>query len=79
MYVTCEKCGRFYDDAERWTICPHRSLDTTPDAPTVVGRKPWFHFDWSWQHFGFGFVALAQRQQLHVMFGWLDVTFSWGE
>lgn len=26
MIVTCEKCGRVYDDAERWTICPHRGL-----------------------------------------------------
>lgn len=23
-------CGRLYDDARRWTICPHRRLDQSP-------------------------------------------------
>lgn len=27
MYVTCDKCGKHYDDAQCWTICPHYSLD----------------------------------------------------
>lgn len=26
-YVTCEKCQRQYDDAQRWTICPHNCLE----------------------------------------------------
>jgi hypothetical protein len=26
MDVYCEKCGRWYDDAARWTICPHNNL-----------------------------------------------------
>lgn len=26
MVVTCEKCGRTYNDTDRWTICPHRGL-----------------------------------------------------
>lgn len=30
MVVRCERCGRFYDDARRWTICPHRPLDEAP-------------------------------------------------
>lgn len=30
MRVKCEKCERVYDDAARWTICPHRHLDESP-------------------------------------------------
>lgn len=26
MYGRCDKCGRVYDDATRWTICPHSPL-----------------------------------------------------
>lgn len=26
MTMTCGKCGKVYDDAESWTICPHDSL-----------------------------------------------------
>jgi hypothetical protein len=26
MTVQCDKCGRFYDDAECWTLCPHGPL-----------------------------------------------------
>lgn len=25
-------CGRLYDDAEQWTICPHGPLWAPPDA-----------------------------------------------
>jgi hypothetical protein len=28
MYVICQKCGRSYDDANQWTICPHSPLDS---------------------------------------------------
>lgn len=28
MTVKCDKCGRVYDDAQRWTICPHTPLGT---------------------------------------------------
>ena len=31
MYVKCEKCGRTYDDAARWTICPHGPLGAAYD------------------------------------------------
>lgn len=30
MIVRCEQCGRAYDDAQRWTICPHPGLDCAP-------------------------------------------------
>lgn len=30
MRVHCDECGRRYDDARRWTICPHRHLDEPP-------------------------------------------------
>lgn len=26
MVVLCEKCGIYYDDESRWTICPHGPL-----------------------------------------------------
>jgi hypothetical protein len=26
MTIKCNLCGRFYDDACRWTICPHGPL-----------------------------------------------------
>jgi hypothetical protein len=26
MVVTCEICGRSYDDAFHWTYCPHESF-----------------------------------------------------
>lgn len=44
MVVTCEKCGRVYDDAARWTICPHRNLgepagsDPLPAVPEGATR-----------------------------------------
>ncbi len=41
MIVTCtdphpadgESCGKSYDDAKRWTICPHRRLDQSAYVP----------------------------------------------
>lgn len=40
MRVTCNKCGRGYDDAEQWTICPHSPLgmpidDLCPKCDTL--------------------------------------------
>ena len=32
MIVRCDSCGRRYDDASRWTICPHNSLNVAHDA-----------------------------------------------
>lgn len=32
MIVDCEKCGIRYDDATRWTICPHNSLNVSSTA-----------------------------------------------
>lgn len=26
MEITCNDCGRLYDDADRWTLCPHELL-----------------------------------------------------
>ena len=31
MHVRCEKCDRVYDDAARWTICPHSPLGCAVD------------------------------------------------
>jgi hypothetical protein len=33
MQVHCEKCGRWYDDAARWTICPHNNLAVAWNTP----------------------------------------------
>lgn len=40
MMQFCEKCKRFYDDAQRWTICPHSPLgrpvnDLCPKCDTL--------------------------------------------
>lgn len=32
MRVDCPKCGHRYDDAQRWTICPHNRLEASPDG-----------------------------------------------
>ena len=32
MLVQCDNCKRTYDDASRWTICPHGPLGYPPDA-----------------------------------------------
>jgi hypothetical protein len=35
----CVKCGRAYDDAQCWTICPHMPLDGTwRDGHGVAGE-----------------------------------------
>ena len=31
MYVQCDKCSRVYDDAARWTTCPHPPLGFAAD------------------------------------------------
>lgn len=33
MRVECPTCHRFYDDAIRWTICPHNILEAGPHEP----------------------------------------------
>lgn len=44
MVVTCPKCQKSYDDARRWTICPHPSLDAPYDGRlrdrTIRGHTP---------------------------------------
>ena len=30
MVVVCRDCGTVYDDAARWTICPHGPLGQPP-------------------------------------------------
>jgi hypothetical protein len=54
MHVICDYCGRGYDDAHRWTICPHRSLwqqplpegekpmNNGPKIAPTVGRVVWY-------------------------------------
>ena len=40
MTVTCEACGRTYDDTYRWTICPHERFQmrtVVADAKGNVG------------------------------------------
>lgn len=32
MIVECARCNRRYDDAERWTICPHNPLEYSASA-----------------------------------------------
>lgn len=31
MIIVCERCGRYYDDSVRWTICPHGPLGFSPE------------------------------------------------
>lgn len=31
-YVQCPACDRRYDDAQRWTICPHNRLEASPEG-----------------------------------------------
>lgn len=33
MIVECSQCGWHYDDAKRWTICPHNLLEYSPSTP----------------------------------------------
>lgn len=46
MYVICPDCGKRYDDAARWTICPHNHLDMpakdqeNPMTNTVAESTP---------------------------------------
>lgn len=40
MMVRCEKCDRYYDDADRWTICPHNLLEAASDAPRYTCGQP---------------------------------------
>jgi len=43
MVVTCPDCGKVYDDARRWTICPHQSLGDNPrkmEPQTMPDRHP---------------------------------------
>ncbi len=44
MNVQCDSCRRVYDDAERWTICPHSPLggpidDLCPQCDTLASRQ----------------------------------------
>ena len=27
MFVTCRECGRRFDDADKFTFCPHEAID----------------------------------------------------
>lgn len=41
MRVKCEKCGVFYDDEFRWTICPHPDLsEGAPATEPKFEYKP---------------------------------------
>lgn len=47
----CENCNHKYDDAYRWTICPHNLLMPIEDlrrkdlAIKLIGRKVRFHHE----------------------------------
>ena len=30
MLTQCKQCKRLYDDAHKWTICPHRPIGADP-------------------------------------------------
>jgi hypothetical protein len=30
--IKCPDCEKFFDDENRWTLCPHNSLDVAADA-----------------------------------------------
>ena len=32
MIVKCKDCGKIYDDAVKWTICPHNLLEAGVDG-----------------------------------------------
>ena len=32
MRVQCSECQRLYDDAQRWTICPHNRPEASPEG-----------------------------------------------
>lgn len=36
MQVTCPDCGKVYDDARRWTICPHFDLGMTVEPGAIT-------------------------------------------
>lgn len=46
MYVRCtttdthgrDACGRMYDDAKQWTICPHNPLDVAAEPAAFCWR-----------------------------------------
>lgn len=48
MLVNCEKCRLSYDDAERWTYCPHdrfisiEDLERKKAALDLIGRQVCF-------------------------------------
>ena len=32
MFVKCDDCGKVYDDAVRWKICPHKVFEATANV-----------------------------------------------
>lgn len=48
MRVKCEKCFRIYDDAKRWTFCPHDEFLSADDSDqkdlglSLIGKDVWF-------------------------------------
>ena len=44
MIVTCQKCNLPYDDAYRWTICPHAPLEASaPDGGNYCMKHDLFY------------------------------------
>jgi hypothetical protein len=45
MIVTCNDCGKHFDDAERWTCCPHEPFMSADDlaqkdlALSLIGKE----------------------------------------
>ncbi len=40
MLVTCDKCGRYYNDVNRWTTCPHDEIGGVPTFISSTPEKP---------------------------------------
>lgn len=53
MMVSCLVCGKTYDDAERWTICPHN--------PLSAGHRP---EDFCFRHDMFGPCPFCRSENI---------------
>ena len=38
MRVTCDKCGKVYDDVYRWTYCPHERFEMNTTVVDGTGQ-----------------------------------------
>jgi hypothetical protein len=74
MFVTCETCGARYNDATRWTICPHRRLEEPPvDDSAIYGRSRRPPQDQWW--FPWGLVAVVFLSAFGIC--WMFAKIVW--